>query len=160
MRPRSTPHSIRLERLPGSPDMRALGLDLGSKRVGVAVSDSRGSVATPIEVIKRVGDRKREHQKIADLVDEWEAEIVVVGMPFSLDGTMGPAAKLCLSESKALGDALTVPVVTYDERLTTVTAERSLKEQDMNAADRRRVIDMVAASVILQSWLDSGMPRG
>ncbi len=140
--------------------MRALGLDLGSKRVGVAVSDSRGSVATPIEVIKRVGDRKREHQKIADLVDEWEAEIVVVGMPFSLDGTMGPAAKLCLSESKALGDALTVPVVTYDERLTTVTAERSLKEQDMNAADRRRVIDMVAASVILQSWLDSGMPRG
>ncbi len=140
--------------------MRALGLDLGSKRVGVAISDSRGSIATPIEVIRRVGDRKREHQMISDLVEEWEAEIVVVGMPFSLDGTMGPAAKLCLSESKALGDTLTVPVVTYDERLTTVTAERSLKEQDMNAADRRRVIDMVAASVILQSWLDSGMPRG
>lgn len=138
--------------------MRALGLDLGSKRVGVAISDSRGSLATPIEVLKRVGDRKREHRAIADLVEEWEAEIVVVGMPYSLDGSMGPAAKLCRSEAKALGDALTVPVVTYDERLSTVTAERSLKEQNMLADARRRVIDKVAASVILQAWLDSGMP--
>jgi len=138
--------------------MRALGLDLGSKRIGVAISDSRGSLATPIEVLKRVGDRKREHRTIADLVEEWEAEIVVVGMPYSLDGSMGPAAKLCLSESKALGDALTVPVVTYDERLSTVTAERSLKEQNMLGDARRRVIDKVAASVILQAWLDAGMP--
>jgi len=138
--------------------MRALGLDLGSKRIGVAISDSRGSLATPIEVLKRVGNRKREHRAIADLVKEWEAEIVVVGMPYSLDGSMGPAAKLCRSEAKALGDALTVPVVTYDERLSTVTAERSLKEQNMLADARRRVIDKVAASVILQAWLDSGMP--
>ncbi len=140
--------------------MRALGLDLGSKRIGVAVSDSDGTIATPIEVVKRVGDRRREHRVIADLVAEWEAEIVVVGLPYSLDGSMGPAARLCLGESRALGDALTVPVVTYDERLTTVTAERSLKEQNMNADARRRVIDKVAASVILQAWLDSGMPRG
>ncbi len=137
-----------------------MGLDLGSKRIGVAISDSGGSVATPIEVVKRVGDRRREHQAIVDLVAEWEAEIVVVGLPYSLDGSIGPAAKLCLSESKALADALTVPVVTYDERFTTVTAERSLKEQDMPADARRRVIDKVAASVILQAWLDSGMPDG
>ncbi len=137
-----------------------MGLDLGSKRIGVAISDSAGSVATPIEVVKRVGNRQREHQAIVDLVAEWEAEIVVVGLPYSLDGSMGPAAKLCLSESKALADALTVPVVTYDERFTTVTAERSLKEQDMPADARRRVIDKVAASVILQAWLDSGMSDG
>jgi len=140
--------------------MRALGLDLGSKRIGVAVSDSRGSVATPIEVVKRVGDRVREHREIADLVAEWEAEIVVVGMPYNLDGSMGIAAKLCKSEAKALREALAVPVVTYDERLTTVTAERSLKEQRMKADARRHVIDKVAASVILQAWLDSGMPNG
>ncbi len=140
--------------------MRALGLDLGSKRIGVAISDSRGSVATPIEVVKRVGDRKREHQMIAGLVAEWEAEIVVVGMPYNLDGSMGIAAKLCKSEAKALREVLAVPVVTYDERLTTVTAERSLKEQHMNADARRQVIDKVAASVILQAWLDSGMPNG
>lgn len=152
--------SIRPDRLPGSADMRALGLDLGSKRIGVAISDSRGSIATPIEVVKRVGDRKREHQAIADIVTEWEAEIVVVGMPFSLDGSMGPAAKLCRSESKALRDTLAVPVVTYDERLTTVTAERSLREQNMTGQARRQVIDKVAASVILQAWLDSGMPNG
>jgi len=140
--------------------MRALGLDLGSKRIGVAISDSRGSIATPIEVVKRVGDRKREHQAISAIVDEWEAEIVVVGMPYSLDGSMGPAAKLCSSEAKALRDTLAVPVVTYDERLTTVTAERSLKEQHMKGDARRQVIDKVAASVILQAWLDSGMPNG
>ncbi len=140
--------------------MRALGLDLGSKRIGVAISDSDGILATPIEVVSRVGDREREHRVIAELVAEWEAEIVVVGLPYSLDGSVGPAAKLCLSESRALGDTLTVPVVTYDERLTTVTAERSLKEQNMKADARRRVIDKVAASVILQAWLDSGMPRG
>jgi len=140
--------------------MRALGLDLGSKRIGVAISDSRGSIATPIEVVKRVGDRKREHQAIAEIIAEWEAEIVVVGMPYSLDGSVGLAAKLCRSEAKALRDALAVPVVTYDERLTTVTAERSLKEQHMKGDARRRVIDKVAASVILQAWLDSGMPNG
>lgn len=133
---------------------------MGSKRIGVAISDSGGTLATPIEVIKRVGDRDREHRAIADLVAEWEAEIVVIGMPYSLDWSMGPAAKLCLSESKALADTLGVPVVTYDERFTTVTAERSLKEQDMLADARRRVIDKVAASVILQAWLDSGMPDG
>jgi len=73
---------------------------------------------------------------------------------------MGIAAKLCKSEAKALREVLAVPVVTYDERLTTVTAERSLKEQHMNADARRQVIDKVAASVILQAWLDSGMPNG
>jgi putative Holliday junction resolvase len=139
--------------------MRALGLDLGSKRVGVAVSDSGGTVATPIEVLQRVGDRTTEHRAVADLVDEWEAEIVVVGLPYSLDGSVGPAARQCLAEIEELGDRLPVPVVPYDERLTTVTAERSLMEQNMNAVERRQVVDKVAAAVMLQAWLDSGMPR-
>ncbi|MDG2026256.1 MAG: Holliday junction resolvase RuvX [Acidimicrobiales bacterium] len=140
--------------------MRALGLDLGSKRIGVAISDSNGSVATPIEVVKRSGDRRREHREIADLVVEWEAEIVVVGLPLNMDGSVGEMAKKYRSEAKALGDTLDVPVVPYDERLTTVTAERSLMEQEMKADARRQVVDKVAAAVMLQSWLDAGMPHG
>lgn len=140
--------------------MRALGLDLGSKRIGVAVSDSDGTLAMPIEVLKRSGDRAREHREIAALVEEWEAEIVVVGLPYNMDGSVGPQAKKYLSETKVLGDTLDVPVVPYDERLTTVTAERSLMEQQMKADARRRVVDKVAAAVMLQAWIDGGMPRG
>ena len=73
--------------------MRALGLDLGEKRVGVAVSDSAGALAMPIEVLSRLGDRPREHRAIAELVEEWEAEIVVVGLPYNMDGSAGPMAK-------------------------------------------------------------------
>ncbi len=134
--------------------MRALGLDLGSKRIGVAVSDSDGRVATPIDTVHRVGDQPREHRAIRDLVIEWEAEIVVVGMPFSLDGSIGPAAKGVLKEIDELGAALEVPIATYDERLTTVTANRSLMEQNLGAAERRKVVDRVAASILLQGWLD------
>ena len=140
--------------------MRALGLDLGTKRIGVAISDSGGTVATPVEVVRRCGDRRREHREIASLVDEWEAEIVVVGLPYNLDGSIGQMAKKCLAETKALGDTLDVPVIPYDERLTTVTAERTLVQQQMKAYARRRVIDKVAAAVMLQAWLDAGMPHG
>ena len=139
--------------------MRALGLDLGQKRVGVAISDSAGTLAIPIEVVARRGDRQREHQAIAELVEEWEAEIVVVGLPYNMDGSVGPMARKYGSEAKALGDTLSVPVVLYDERLTTVSAERALMDQNMNAQDRRQVVDKVAASVMLQSWLDAGMPQ-
>ena len=138
--------------------MRALGLDLGQKRVGVAVSDSAGALAMPIEVLDRLGDRPREHRAIAELVAEWEAEIVVVGLPYNMDGSAGPQARKYAAEAKALGDTLDVPVVLYDERLTSVTAERNLMEQNMNAQERRRVVDKVAASVMLQSWLDAGRP--
>ncbi|NIR37902.1 MAG: Holliday junction resolvase RuvX [Actinobacteria bacterium] len=140
--------------------MRALGLDLGTKRIGVAVSDSAGTVATPIEVVVRRGDRAAEHEVIAGLVREWEAVIVVVGLPYNMDGSLGPMAKKCLAETKALGDALDVPVVPYDERLTTVAAERSLMDQQLKAEARRRVVDKVAAAVMLQGWLDAGMPHG
>lgn len=140
--------------------MRALALDLGAKRIGVAISDSAGTVATPIETVARSGDRPADHRRIAELVVEWEAECVVVGVPYSLDGTVGPAAETAISEAEALGDTLTVPVVPYDERLTTVTAERTLMDQGMNGVARRQVVDKVAAAVILQTWLDAGCPRG
>ncbi len=133
--------------------MRALGLDLGSKRIGIALS--AGTLATPYEVLARSGDRARDHRAIAEHVAETGAEVVVVGLPLSLDGTPGPAAERALAECEELAAALDVPVETWDERLSTVTAERSLLAQDLRAPARRKVVDKVAAAVILQSWLDA-----
>ena len=139
--------------------MRALGLDLGSKRIGVAVSDSDGRLATPIEVVHRSGNRQAEHRALADLAEEWEVEAVVVGIPYSLDGSIGPMAQVMAAEAAELARVLGArsggPVETYDERLTTVTAERTLSEQDLRAPQRRKVVDMVAAAVMLQGWLDA-----
>ena len=110
--------------------VRAIGLDLGSRRIGVAVSDSDGRLAMPIEVLLRTGDREGEHRAVAALVAEWEAEVVVVGVPYSLDGSTGPMAKTMIAEADQLSTSLGVPVVTHDERLTTVTADRQLREQE------------------------------
>jgi len=138
---------------------RAVALDIGSRRIGVALSDSNGSVATPYEVVQRSGDRSRDHRRIGELVDEAGAEVVVVGLPFSLDGSIGPAARGILEEVEELRAALPVDVVTWDERLTTVEAERSLRVMGVKKGHRRRIVDQVAATVILQSWLDAGPPR-
>ena len=135
--------------------MRALGLDLGSKRIGIAVSDDGGLMATPVEVLQRSDDRRVDHRCIAALVDEWEADVVVVGVPYSLDGSVGPMARKMGAEADEIAAHLAVPVETYDERLTTVTAERSLMEQDLRGPRRRQLVDMVAAAVMLQAWLDS-----
>jgi putative holliday junction resolvase len=138
---------------------RAVGLDMGTRRIGVALSDSAGTVATPYEVVQRSGDPARDHRRIAALVDEAGADVVVVGLPLSLDGTIGPAATGILAEVDDMRAALRVDVVTWDERLSTVEAERSLRQMGVRKGRRRRVVDQVAATVILQSWLDAGQPR-
>jgi putative Holliday junction resolvase len=138
--------------------LRAVGVDLGARRIGIALSDSGGTVATPWTKVERCGDVPRDHRRIADLVEEAEAEVVVVGLPLSLDGSVGPAAEAVLTEVEQLRAVLAVPVETYDERLTTVTAERVLREQGVTGRRRRQVVDQVAASVFLQAWLDAGSP--
>lgn len=140
--------------------MRALGLDLGSKRIGVAVSDLSGTIASPLTVIQRGRSRQHDHRLIAELVSAEEAECVVVGMPRSLSGADGPAARAARIEASALASVVGVPVETYDERFTTVTANRALIEGGMRAPARRQVVDKVAAAVILQSWLDARRGRG
>lgn len=134
--------------------MRALGIDLGAKRIGVALSDSAGTMATPYEVVQRSGDRPRDHRRIAALAEEAGAEVLVVGLPRSLDGSDGPAAVAARAEAAELAEATSLPVELWDERLTTVTAERDLMALDLKAPARRKVIDKVAASVLLQAWLD------
>ena len=134
--------------------MRALGVDLGSKRIGLATSDRSGTIATPLVVLQRSGSRATDHQAIARIVEEHEIECVVVGLPLNMNGSTGEAAKSALIEVDQLTSVLSVPVLTFDERRTTVTADHVLIQQNLNAQERRKVIDKVAAAVLLQSWLD------
>lgn len=135
-------------------NVRALGVDLGSKRIGLATSDRSGTIATPLVVLQRSGSRATDHQAIARIVEEYEIECVVVGLPLNMNGSMGEAAKSALIEVDQLTSVLSVPVLTFDERRTTVTADHVLMQQNLNAQERRKVIDKVAAAVLLQSWLD------
>lgn len=130
--------------------MRAVGLDLGERRIGVAVSDRDETLAVGHGVVARTGD----WQAVVDVVRELGAECVVVGLPLSLDGGHGPAARQAEADADALRALLDVPVELVDERLTTVTAHRSLQAAGLRSANRRRVVDQVAATVLLQTWLD------
>ncbi len=134
--------------------MRALGVDLGTKRIGVALSDSDGRVATPYEVLVRSGTPARDHARLAALATEAGVELVVVGLPLRLDGSAGPAAEDARAEAAAIAAATALPVELWDERLTTVSAQRDLRQLNLRGPARRRVVDKVAASVMLQAWLD------
>jgi len=134
---------------------RVLGVDLGSRRIGLAVSDPAGILASPHSVITRSDDEALDHRRIADVLAEVGAELVVVGLPLSMSGAMGTAATAAVKEAEALAGAVGLPVVTHDERLTTVTAERALIANKVRGPARRKVIDQVAATVMLQSWLDA-----
>jgi len=135
--------------------VRVLGIDLGSKRIGIAASDRSGTIATPLTVLKRSGSLPVDYKAIAALVLEEEAVAIVVGLPLNMDGSEGAAARNARIEAERLTTVVGVPVYVHDERRSTVEADRVLMERNMNAQDRRKVVDKVAAAVILQSWLDS-----
>lgn len=133
---------------------RSLGIDFGDARVGVAISDELNFLAHPLETIdvRRVEPIPR----IVALAAERGASTVVVGMPRNMDGSRGPAAEKAQKFADALSEALpNCRVVTWDERLTTVSAQRSLREAGRKAHEQRGIIDQAAAQVILQSWLDA-----
>src|SRR5205807_990999 len=125
--------------------VRVVGIDLGSARIGVAISDASGAIASPHVVLTRTGDVAVDHRAIAAVVQEMEAERVVVGLPLSMSGRSGPAARAATDEADALAAMLPVPVELFDERLTTVSAERTLREQRVRGRARRAVVDKVAA---------------
>jgi putative holliday junction resolvase len=133
---------------------RVLGIDPGTRRIGVAVSDEARRVATPLEVVERHRDDSLHRRRIADLAREWEVGGLVVGLPRSLDGNEGPAARSARVEGTALQELVGLPVCFYDERLTTVIAEQSLAAAGVPGSGRRARVDMVAATVLLQAWLD------
>jgi putative Holliday junction resolvase len=138
--------------------MRIMGLDYGDKTIGVAVSDQFGWTAQGIEVIHR----KTESYDLARLqaiMSEYEATEIVVGLPKNMNATIGPRGEICIAFAQMLRDQLQVPVHLWDERLTTVSATRTLLEADVSRKKRKLVIDKLAAVFILQNYLDSKMKR-
>jgi putative holliday junction resolvase len=134
---------------------RVVSLDLGSKRIGVACTDPTQMLASPLEVLERRGSEAADHEAIRKIVvDECEAVRVIIGLPISLNGELGRAAQLIMAEVDVLKKVLPVPVELFDERFTTTTAHASMMERKMKAEARRKVVDKVAAAVLLQTWLD------
>jgi putative Holliday junction resolvase len=126
-------------------------------RIGVAYSDSGRTIASPWGTIERSGDPARDRAAIVDAVREIEARVVVVGLPLSLSGAAGPAARAALAETEALRAALEplgITVETADERFTTTEAQRGLAASGRKGKAARQVIDSAAAMVLLQAWLD------
>ena len=132
---------------------RALGVDLGTRRIGLAISDARGKVATPYATLERTND-EHDANAIAEVASAEEAKLIVLGHPLMLDGTRGDAAAVAEAFAAKLKEA-GVRVVLFDERLTTKQAESSLKRRGMKGRERRAVVDKVAAQVLLQSYLDT-----
>jgi putative pre-16S rRNA nuclease len=142
-----------------SAGVRALGLDPGSKRIGVAVSDRSGTIASPLLVYRRSRSKQHDVDELARIARDEEAEIIVVGLPVNLDGSHGPAAAAATGLARHLATVVDVPVELHDERLTTVSADRSMLDAGLDAAERRQRVDKVAAAIMLQSWLDARAAR-
>ncbi len=134
--------------------MRSLGLDVGERRTGVAISDAQGLVAFPLSVI----DHKNDEAAIADIIrlaQQYQVERIVVGLPYSLDGGLGRQAEKVKAFSERLGRRISIDVQLWDERLSTVAAERSMIEAGTKRGKRKYQRDAVAAAFILQGFLDS-----
>ncbi|AUB65469.1 Holliday junction resolvase RuvX [Bacillus cereus] len=136
--------------------MRILGLDVGTKTVGVAISDEMGWTAQGLETIKI--NEERGHfgfDRISELVKQYNVDKIVVGLPRNMNGTIGPRGEACQQFAENLRELLQLDVVMWDERLSTMAAERLLISADVSRKKRKQVIDKMAAVVILQGFLDS-----
>lgn len=135
--------------------MRKMSLDVGTRTIGIAVSDLLGMIASGVETIRRTTEAK-DYERIAQLVKEHEVDTLVVGFPKNMNGTIGERAQACEAMARKLETMFpAVKVVLWDERLSTVAAEKVLVDADMRRNKRKKIIDMMAAVVILQNYLDS-----
>ena len=134
--------------------MRILGLDVGSKTIGIAVSDELNLIAQGVTTLKRKGKRL-DIKELLRMIEEFKVEKVVVGLPKNMNGSLGPSAKMVLSLVEELKKFVDLPIITWDERLSTVAAQKALLEADVSRKKRKLVIDKVAALLILQGYLDS-----
>ncbi|NNF52856.1 MAG: Holliday junction resolvase RuvX [Acidimicrobiales bacterium] len=142
---------------------RGLGIDLGAVRIGVALCDSNGTLATPYQTVSRSGNPNLDHQRLRALVEECDAAFVVIGVPYSLaSGEIGPAAHSTLDEIEQIRRSFGehVDVHLQDERLTSVTAEQRLTEMGIKGKRRKQLVDQIAAAVILQTWIDGETSGG
>jgi putative holliday junction resolvase len=134
--------------------MRVMGLDYGDVRIGVAISDQLGWTAQGVEVIQRKNE-EADLERIGQLIRDYQVETIVVGMPKNMNGTIGPRGELSIAFADILKKKFGLPVVLWDERLSTVAAERTLLSADVSRKKRRQVKDKMAAAIFLQSYLDS-----
>lgn len=134
--------------------MRIIGLDVGTKTIGVAVSDELGLTAQGVEVIKRNG-WKHDLARLKELADHYQAEAFIIGMPKNMNGTIGERGEATLAFGKKLEQQLSIPVRYWDERLTTVAAQRTLITADVSRKKRKTVVDKMAAMLILQNYMDA-----
>lgn len=135
--------------------MRILGLDVGDKTIGVAVSDPLGWTAQGIETIKRDQNIENDLNRLAQIIEQYQVEQIILGLPKNMDGSLGPQAQKILQFQTVLKERFAIPVDTWDERMSTVSAERVMLEADMSRRKRKKKIDTVAATIILQNYLES-----
>lgn len=133
---------------------RILAIDLGARRIGLAVSDELGWTAHGLPTRERVGPKK-DIARLREIIAEYNVRKLIVGLPRNMNGSLGPQANLVLEFIEQLKNKLKIDVIPWDERLTTQAAERVLIEADMSRAKRRKKVDQVAAVLILQGYLDS-----
>ncbi|AJY76114.1 Holliday junction resolvase RuvX [Paenibacillus beijingensis] len=138
--------------------MRTMGLDYGDRRIGVAVSDAFGWTAQGLVVVERRGGES-EMDELVRLCAEHEVSEVVVGLPKNMNGSIGPRGEICIAFAESLKQKLNLPVHLWDERLTTVSAHKTLIEADVSRKKRKQVVDKMAATLILQNYLDSKTKR-
>ena len=134
-------------------DGRIMGLDIGNKTIGVAVSDLMGLTAQGVTTIKRVG-KKKDIEAIKQIISEKQVNKIVSGLPKNMNGTVGPQGEKVQKFCELLKEETNLPIEFWDERLSTVAAERSLIEGNVRRENRKKVIDMLAAVIILQGYLD------
>lgn len=135
------------------PETKILALDVGKKRIGLAVSDDLGIIAQGLPTLER-SNLKNDITSLNKLVDEYKIQKIVVGLPINMDGTQGPQAQLVLDFIESVKGEISIPVITWDERLSTQAAQRPLMEAGLKWKKRRKVIDKLAAVLILQNYLD------
>ena len=133
--------------------MVRLGIDLGSVRIGIAISDELGMIASPLKVIQ-VSEDEADITEIASIVESLDVKEIVMGLPRNMNGTYGPAADRVREFASKLEEKLDVPITLWDERLTTSQASRILIEADVSRKKRKQVVDKSAAALILQGYLD------
>lgn len=133
--------------------MRILGLDIGTKTVGVAISDPLGWTAQGITTIRRKNYTK-DMEEIKKICDEYGVETIVAGMPKNMNGTIGPSGEMVQEFCDRLKDVVNIEIKFWDERLTTVAAHRAMLEADLSRNKRNKIVDKVAATYILQGYLD------
>lgn len=132
---------------------RIMGLDVGDKTIGVSVSDLMGLISQPVTTIKRVS-KKKDIESLKEIIKEKQVIKIVSGLPKNMNGTLGPQGEKVLSFCEFLKEETKIEIEFFDERLSTVQAERSLLEGDISRQKRKKVIDMLAAVIILQGYLD------